>query len=188
MGDRTCSSVVATFTSVADLLLHGMVRELLGTGINIVPEVTYRNGTIIIVDVSIQEYLKVGRVIQGIMKYMFERAILRRDPELDPRPVFLWADEAQNFLSSYDYQYQAVARSARACTVYLTQNISNYYSVLGSTGRDEANALLGNFNTKIFHANTDQPTNKYASDIIAQEWMMTYNFNSSNSSQSAGGN
>lgn len=192
LSDRTRTGIVSTFTSVADILLHGIAWELFCTTTNIVPEVTYRDGAIILLDLPIQEYHDVGRITQGIFKFMFQRAILRRDSNQHPRPVFLWADEAQNFISSFDYQYQAVARSARACTVYLTQNISNYYSVLGSRGRDESNALLGNFQTKIFHANSDSPTNQYAADMIAQNWIMTANFGNnigdSGGSRSSGGN
>ena len=178
LADRTRSGVVAHVTGVADILLHGITWELLATETNIVPEVAYKNGAIIVVDLSIQEYDKLGRIVQGIWKLMFQRAILRRDVSVDPLPVFLWADEAQNFISSFDYQFQAVARSARACTVYLSQNISNYYSVLGSQGRDEANALLGNFQTKVFHANGDHATNQYAADLISQAWTTTASVNS----------
>jgi type IV secretory pathway TraG/TraD family ATPase VirD4 len=191
LADRTRTSIVATFTSIADMLLHGIAWELFCTTTNLVPEVTYKDGIIILLDLPVQEYHALGRIAQGIFKYMFQRAILRRDVNVYPRPVFLWADEAQNFVSSFDYQAQAVARSARLCTVYLTQNISNYYSVLGSRGRDEANALLGNFQTKIFHANSDHPTNQYAADLISQEQTTTYNYSASSHGQggsvSAGG-
>lgn len=191
LADRTRTSIVATFTSIADILLHGIAWDLLCTTTNLVPEVTYKNGVIIILDLPVQEYHELGRITQGIFKYMFQRAILRRNADKWPRPVFLWADEAQNFIASFDYQYQAVARSARACTVYLTQNISNYYSVLGSGGRDEANALLGNFQTKIFHANSDHATNQYAGDLISQEQTTAFNYstssNESGGSRSAGG-
>lgn len=176
LGDRTRSSIVSVFTSIADILQHGIIWELFCTDTNIVPEITYKDGAIIVLDFPIQEYQEQGRIIQGIWKYMFQRAILRRDAKEYPRPVFLWADESQNFVSSYDFLYQAVARSARACTVYLTQSISNYYSVLGEAAHDEAHALLGNFNTKIFHAGSDHPTNQYAADIIGQGWMTVYNF------------
>jgi len=185
LDSRPRTSIISTFTSIADVLSHGLAWELLSTETNLVPEVTYKDGAIILLDLSIQEYNELGRIVQGIFKYMFQRAILRRDASLEPRPVFLWADEAQNFISSFDYQAQAVARSARLCTVYLTQNISNYYAVLGAGGRDEANALLGNFQTKIFHANGDQPTNQYASDIIAQEWTTTHNYGTSQSDESS---
>ena len=183
LADRTRTSIVATFTSIADILLHGIAWELFCTDLNIVPEVSYKDAAIIVLDLPIQEYQELGRITQGIFKFMFQRAILRRDADKDPRPVFLWADEAQNFISSFDYQYQAVARSARACTVYMTQNISNYYSALGARGRDEANALLGNFQTKIFHANTDHATNQYAADIISREWITTHNWGMSTNEQ-----
>jgi hypothetical protein len=184
LGDRTRSSIVATFTSVADQLLHGLAWELLCTETTIVPEVTYKNGAIIILDLPIQEYQELGRIIQGIFKFMFQRAILRRDPEEYPLPVFLWADEAQNFVSSFDYQYQAVARSARSCTVYMTQNISNYYAVLGgANSHDEAHALLGNFQTKIFHANGDHATNQYAADMIGQDWITAHSYGISQGDQ-----
>ena len=185
LNDRTRTSITATFTSVADILSHGIVWELLATETNLVPEVTYRDGAIIILDLPIQEYRETGRIVQGIFKYMFQQAILRRDTKKYPRPVFLWADEAQNFISSFDYQFQSVARSARACTVYMTQNISNYYSVLGAQGRDEANALLGNLQTKVFHANSDVPTNEYAADTIGKIRQKKISYN--NSTTEAGG-
>lgn len=186
MADRTRSGIVAHVTSVADILLHGIAWELLATDTNLVPEVTYKNAAVIVVDLSVQEYDRLGRIVQGIWKLMFQRAILRRDAHTDPRPVFLWADEAQNFASSFDYQYQAVARSARACTVYLTQSISNYYSVLGAQARDETHALLGNFNTKVFHANGDHATNQYAADLIAQSWTMTGSMNTNTQDKGQG--
>lgn len=178
LSDRTRTSIVATFTSVADLLLHGIAWELFCNETTLVPELTYKNGAIIVLDLPVQEFHELGRICQGIFKYMFQRAILRRDAEQDPRPVFLFCDESQNFISSYDYQYQAVARSARACTVYMTQNISNYYSVLGAQGKAQADALLGNFQTSIFHAQADHNTNTYAADKIAQAWTTSYSFNS----------
>lgn len=171
MSSRTRSSIVGQFTSSADILQHGAAWRLLcGETTNITPEMTYTDGAIIVLDLPIQEFGQTGRIIQCIFKYFFQRAILRRNIEKYPRPVFLWADESQNFISSFDYQYQAVARSARACTVYLSQSISNYYAVLGAHGREEANAFLGNLVTKILHANSDNNTNEYASGLIAQHW------------------
>ena len=185
LGDRTRGGIVTTFTSVADQLLHGIAWELFCTETTIVPEMTYKNGAVIVLDMPVQEYQVLGRVTQGIFKYMFQRAILRRNPQEDPRPVFLWADEAQNFVSSFDYQYQAVARSARACTVYMTQNISNYYSVLGSANSQaETHAFLANLQTKIWHANGDPATNQYAADSVAQTWLNAFSYNIARGNQS----
>lgn len=174
LSDRTRTNIVATFTSVADILQHGLPWELFSTTTSIVPEVTYKNGAILVLDYPVQEFGEQGRLIQGIFKLMFQRAILRRNAGADPRPVFLWADEAQNFVSSFDYQYQAVARSARAATVYLTQSVSNLYSVLKS--HDETYALLGNFTTQVFHANNDYQTNQYAANVIAMERATSFGF------------
>lgn len=179
LADRTRTGIEATFVSTVDMLQHGIAWELLSTGTTIVPEATYRDGIVMLLDLPVQEYHHLGRIVQGIVKYMFQRAILRRDAARDPRPVFLWADEAQNFVSSFDYKYQAVARSARACTVYLTQNISNYYAVLGARGKDETNSLVGNFQTKIFHAQSDHATNQYAADLIAQHYRTLQNYSAS---------
>lgn len=51
---------------------------------------------------------------------------------------------------------------------------------------------MGNFQTKIFHAQSDHATNQYAADLIAQGYTYMGSFNSSNSGQqqssaSAGG-
>lgn len=184
LSDRTRSGIVATLTGVTDLLAHGYPRDLLATTTNLVPEVTYKDGAIILLDVSVQEYDQMGRVVQGIFKLMFQKAILRRDVTKDPRPVMLWMDEYQNFVGGFDYKVQAVARSARLCTVALTQSISNLYTVLGKGAHDEANALMGNFQTKIFHQQSDVATNQYAADLIAQTWQVTNSWNSSQNPQS----
>lgn len=173
MNDRTRTSIVSTFTSVADILNHGIGWELLASELNIVPEVAFTDGKIIVVDLSIQEYGELGRITNGIWKLMFQRAVLRRKVTEHPRPVFLWADEAQNFLNGFDFLYQAVARSARAATVYLTQNISACQAVLGSHGKAQADAAIANFATKIFHANGDYTTNQWAADTIGQAWTTT---------------
>lgn len=188
LADRTRSGIVATFTSIADTLLHGVLWELLCTETTLVPDVAYKEGKIIVIDLPIQEWHDVARICQGIFKYMFQRCVLSRDVTQYPLPVFLWADEAQNFVSKFDFRYQAVARSARAATVYLTQNISNYYSVLGSQSKDEAHAFLGNLKTQIFHAQGDISTNQYASDMVSNQWMRTKNYGISNYQEQGGSN
>lgn len=188
LGDRTRGSIVTTFTSVADILMHGIAWDLLCTTTNITPEACYTHGAVIVLDMPIQDYHELGRIAQGIVKYCFQKAILRRRASEHPRPVFLWADEAQNFVSPFDYHYQAVARSARAATVYLTQNISNYYAVLGEQGKHQADALLGNFQTKIWHANGDTATNQHAADVIGEAWQYTQSGGGNTSQQGEGTN
>lgn len=175
--ERTRGDIIATFSGIADRLLRGLAWQLLCNEITIYPEVAF-DGYIIVLDLSVQEYGKLGRTIQGIWKYMFQQAVLRRNVREHPLPVFLWCDEAQHFISPFDYLYQSTVRSFRGCTVYLTQNISNYYSVLGANAKASADSLLGNLSTKIFHANSDHATNEYAANTIAQRREMTTTTNS----------
>ncbi|RYG45545.1 MAG: hypothetical protein EOO01_17635 [Chitinophagaceae bacterium] len=91
----------------------------------------------------------------------------KRQISENARPVFLWADEAQNFLHEYDADYQATARSSRICTVYISQNMPNYYASMGGEkSAHHVKRFLGTLGTKIFHANADIETNQYASSLI----------------------
>jgi hypothetical protein len=174
LADKTRSIIVTMFTSMADTFLRGRLYELFCTGLNIAPEMSSQQGKIIILDLPVKEYGDSGRFAQVLFKYIWQKAVERRDVRRHPIPVFLWADEAQNFCASYDMQFQATARSSRACTVYLTQNLSNYYAAFGGgdRGKHEADSLLGNLGTKIFHANGDPVTNLWAADVIGKDWQI----------------
>mgnify|MGYP003113810232 CR=1 FL=1 len=167
----TRSSVVATFTTMVDGLLRGRLRTLFCTKTTIVPEVTHQ-GVVLIINLPLKEHHELGRLVQIIWKYCWQRATEARNVNANPRPVFLWADEAQLFLTSSDQDFQATARSARAATVYLTQSISNYYSVMGGANpKATTDAFLGVLQTKIMHANGDAETNEWAERSIAKKWM-----------------
>ena len=133
------------------------------------------NGKIILLDIPVKEFDKVGRNIQILFKYIWQRSMERRKQDNLFRPVFLWADEAQNFIHDHDITYQATARSQRICTVYLTQNLPNYYNQIG--GKQSENlvaSFLGTMGTKIFHANVDKKTNDYAADLIGKDFILQY--------------
>jgi len=183
-GDRLRSSITTIFTASADPFLRGDLRSLFSpdnptsgnptSGFNVMPEYC-KDGAIIIFDYDIKTYGLVGRVAQSLYKMMFQQCMERRDIKKDGgRPVFLWADENQNFINSFDVEFQQTARSARVLTVYLTQNISNYHVSLGKGehGRNQATSILGNLSTKIFHANSDPDTNKWASSVFGSHWVI----------------
>jgi type IV secretory pathway TraG/TraD family ATPase VirD4 len=166
LGDRTRSSIVSMFTVLADCFMTGTMRELFCTRLNIVPEETHL-GKVILIDLPVEVYNEVGIYAQMIWKYCWQRATARREPDKDGgRPVFLWADEAQFFCGSEsDLQFQATARSKKACTFLLSQNLPTFFD---RVGKDRTNALLGNLQTKIFTANGCHETNTYAADTIAR--------------------
>lgn len=179
---ETRSVIVSTFTSMADCFLRGMLRTLFCTDTNFGPENAF-DGKIIILNLPVKEYNEIGQFAQVLFKFIWQRAVERRIPpdadrakaEATIRPVFLWADESQFFVNSYDALFQSTARSSRACTVYLTQNLPSYFSVFsGPNSRSEVEAFVGNLQTKIFHANGDPTTNNWAADSIGRTRQMQY--------------
>lgn len=185
---KSRADVVATLTSLTDEFARGFARELFSTTTTLVPEVTHQ-GAIILVDLPLREWGKVGRLAQQIIKYTWQQATLRRQVTARTRPVFLWADEAHLFVSEKDNDFQSTARSARACTVYLTQNLPGLYSQLGGTRPEHAaDAMLGNFQTKIFHSNSDARTNQWAADLIGRDLQQRVTLNrGENRGSSVGG-
>jgi len=172
------SSIVSMVGALTDMLMRGDVRELFLTGMNIVPDIT-EHGGIIVFDMPVQEYREAGRFAQVLFKTVFQRMVERRQNRTDTaRPLFLWADESQLFSTHYDTTFQTTARESRVATVYLTQNLPNYYDAFGSDsgGRDRTKKLLGAFGIKIFHSNGDLETNQYAEQLFGQElvWRESY--------------
>lgn len=182
LSEKTRSVIVSTFTSMADVLMRGILRGLFSADTNIVPEAV-ADGTVLVIDLPVKTFGEVGRFAQVLWKYAFQRAIERRDVAENPRPVFLWADEAQSFITSYDMQFQTTCRSSRVATVYLTQNVSNVYAALGGQekGRVEAASLFANLNTKVLHANGDPVTNEWAANLIGRSRQFLANGSSSRS-------
>lgn len=171
LSEKTRSVINLSFSMLARPLVTRPLRQLFSSDTNIKPEDTF-GGKIIIVDLPVQEYRLAGRIANLAWKYCFQVAVLRRTaPQTRDqflRPVFLWADEAQNFVTKFDAEYQAVARSAGGCTVFLTQNRESYRRVLGNT--DSVDSLLGNLQAKFFCQNSGE-TNEWASKLLGERWM-----------------
>ena len=174
LAPKTRSGIVSMFTSMADNFLRRPFRMLFSEPSpkkqNAFPELTHK-GVVIVMNLPVKEFGAAGRAAQVVYKYMWQQAAERRNIQDNPRPIFLWVDEAQNFATEYDMQFQATARSSRACTVYLTQNLPNYYAEMGGThSKYRVDSLVGNLQTKIWHANSDPETNTHAADTIGKSW------------------
>lgn len=182
LNSRTRSCIVSTFTTMSDVFLRGLIHRMLCTTTNLsIPEATH-GGAVVLVDLPVKEFDQVGQLVQVLLKYIWQRATERRDLNLFPRPCFLWADECQLFVTAADATFQTTARSSRACTVYLTQSLSNLYAALGGErGKALSHSLLGNLQTKIFHANGDSVTNNYAAELFSKSWQFRGSAGSSTS-------
>lgn len=177
LAEKTRSIILLSFSMLAHSFLVRPLRKLFCHDTTTKPEDAFE-GKIIIVDLPIQEFRLAGRIANLAWKYCFQVAVLRRmqppDRQTFLRPVFLWADEAQNFVSKFDAEYQAVARSAGGCTVYLTQNRESYRRVLGND--DAVDSLLGNLQNKFFCQNAGD-TNEWASRLLGEHWVYTNSTN-----------
>lgn len=169
LGEKTRGSIVAMFSTLAEALMRGKMRELFCEDTSLAPE-DILHGKIVVVDLPVKEWSEVGRMAAVIWKYCLQKAVERRvdNSHGSGRPMFIWADECQHFVSRYDALFQATARSSRAASVYLTQNYPSLTTAFGggSNGKALVDSLIGNLGTKIFHANSDCDTNRIASELV----------------------
>jgi TraM recognition site of TraD and TraG len=167
LNDRTRSIIDFSFSGFLFRLLREPIYSLFCKNSSTVTPHDCLRGKIILLNLPVKLYHKVGRDCQILFKYIWQRAMEKRDTSNNPLPVFLWADEAQNFLHEHDAEYQATARSSMIATVYISQNLPNYFaSMSGERGSNRVKSFLGTLGTKIFHANADIETNRYASELI----------------------
>jgi hypothetical protein len=164
---ETRSIVDQNVSSFLDPLLRSPLRELFCQGTNLIPEATF-DGAFIICDLSKHVLGEAGRIGSILFKYAFQRACERRRFRPGDRPVCLYIDECQLYVSPEDQIFQTTARGTGVSVIQLTQNIDNLIVAMGSAwnARYQVNSLLGNLATLIVHANRSIETNKFASDAI----------------------
>lgn len=172
LADKTRSSILEHFFAFAAPFRSGMLADYFATETSpeVLPEESFK-GKIIILNFPVKQFLQLGIYAQCIYKKLWQQAVERRVSTETTRPVFQWIDESQYFVNSDDMIFQTTARASRACTVLLTQNISNYYAMMGgSNAKAFVDSLLGNLGTKILHNNSDAVMNEWAAELIAKDY------------------
>ena len=170
---QTRANVLSVLMASLSEMLYSPFYQLFSTDTTVAPDDTFglggKRAKIILVDLPVKKYGETGKLAQRIFKQIWQRATERRGKR--GNPVFLWADEAQYFVTKEDALFQQTARSSRAATVYLSQSVANYQLALGESGNScsATDSLLGNFQTKIFHANGCHVTNEYAERVFAKQ-------------------
>lgn len=167
LADKTRSSIEATLLNLIYPFLTGKLAELFSTETSFLPEMA-RYGKVIVFDLPVLTYGPMGAAAQSIFKYLFGLAMQREMVSKKTRPVFLWIDECQFFLSATDAELLSTARSSKTCCVFITQDIPTFYAQLGHQARDVADSIIGKFGTRIFHANNCAQTNEAASKLIGK--------------------
>ena len=184
--EKTRGNIVITVTTVLDRFKHGRLNRAFCGRTSLVPELTF-HGAIILLAMPTTTWNEDGIIAQQLFKYMWQRAVLSRNSlaqEHRERPVFIWSDESQETVHSFDGEFIGMARASKCCPVYLTQSLPTYYAKMGGDNpRDAAHALVGKFMTHIYHSNACPETNEYASRMIGKVVTRRGNF-SAGSSQS----
>lgn len=175
MAEKTTSIIIESFMGIIEPfnsrgILKGQFSEGLST--DLLPENIATQNKIVILDFAIKEFGLAAIYAATIYKTTFQAAMERRKVKNEeaPKPVGLWIDEYQSFVSPItDSLFQATARSSWVATVYITQNINNLYFVMGQDmPMSRAKGLLGNMNLKYFCSNSDFETNNWASNMIGK--------------------
>ena len=168
LNDRTRSSILAGVMGQLHVFNTGIVRELIGTGTTISPEV-FECGAWILVDMPIANYGVAGAFVAGAWKYATQRHVLRRAATAETPVTCIWIDEFQNYITSYDAKVLAECRSHLACMVVLTQSIHSFYSSIGGReAQSHTKALLTNFGTKVAMTLGNEESAKYFSSLIGR--------------------
>lgn len=169
--EKTRGNIVITVSATLDRFKHGRLERAFCGQTTLVPELSF-HGAVIVLAMPTLTWNEDGVIAQQLFKYMWQRAVLGRNAlaiEHRARPVFLWSDEAQETVSSYDFEFQSMCRGSRCCTVYLTQSLPTYYAKMGGDNpRDAAHALVGKFAGQVFHSNSCAETNEYAARTIGK--------------------
>jgi hypothetical protein len=169
--EKTRGNIVITLGAVLDRFLHGRLKRAFCGKTTVVPEMSLL-GSVICLAMPSLTWNEDGVIAQQLMKFAWQRSIVSRNslpPKYRDRFVFLWSDEAQEFVNSYDGEFLGLCRDSRCCVVYLTQSLPTYYSKMGgSTARDDAEALIGKFITHVYGGNSCPVTNEFASRVIGK--------------------
>jgi len=167
---RTRGNILISLSTTLGRFSHGRLQRAFCDRTTIIPDFCF-NGCIVVMAMPALTWAEDGIIGQQLFKYMWQRVVESRNAlpqRFRERPVFLWADEAQYFVNSYDSDFLSTCRGSRACVVFLSQNLPTYYAKMGVGETHFADALIGKFNTHVFHQNACPRTNAFASSLIGR--------------------
>jgi hypothetical protein len=170
MASRTRSCVLANMLNTLFYFNSGIARELLSTTTNCSPLDMLEGGKSVLINCPACEYGDSGALVSTCWKFVTQKAVLAR--RFDPGDFYnvIWADEAWQVTTSFDQHYAATSRSHGGSMCYLVQSRDSFYSALkGEDGKHFANALMGMFHHKVFHALGSPDDAEYAASLLGKQ-------------------
>ncbi len=184
--EKTRASTVATVCAALDPLVHGEVGATLnGDRSSLNPTALLDAPAILILDAPLQEWGRVGAIVQRLIISAIQQEILRRDVAASSHPVMLLIDEYQEFLEPEDdAKFMRTARDRRAFMTIASQCVGAIRDSC-SAARDPkaaADMLLGLCGVKFFGATTDPETMRFASEVFSSTLQPRVSFGDNESS------
>lgn len=171
LADRTRTSLTATVLNFYHILNSGYNRLLFGGDTNLTPE-EMDKGKWIFVDMPISRMGMAGSFALGLMKFMTEWHVQKRDSSAANPPLIIAVDEFQNSINLYDTQFLGECRKFSSCMIAATQSKASFYANMGGESAEaKVDSMLNNFSQKIMHALGDVKTAQWASELCGSEMM-----------------
>ena len=171
--ERPRSSLEMTWSGMADkFLFNPFYRLFCGGKCTFTPEMTTHDGKIVICDFPLLEYgHETGRLINIILKLIFQRAWLRRNALRIPESGIPLAGRIPIFRHTAGQLLSADLPGSRVAVVCLTQNILNLSEELGEPQPgSKTKSFCGNLAIKIAHQQNEPDTATFMADIIGKEY------------------
>jgi len=169
--DRTKGNIDVTLAAKLDRFRHGALSHMFCGSTTICPEMIF-HGAVVVMGCPVLTHHDDGCIAQQIFKYCVQKAIESRmglDERQRERPLFIFGDEYQYFFNSYDDTFVSTSRSSKTAVVCLSQSLATLYSRVPKDKTDAVDGFVGKFGTQIFHLNTCNRTNSYASQLIGKD-------------------
>lgn len=188
--EKTRGNIVITISAALDRFNHGKLNRAFCRRTTAPPEISFGGG-LLLAAMPTLTWGEDGVIAQQSLKFLWERAVLSRnslEEKHRARPLFLWSDEAQETVNSYDAEFLSMCRASNCCTVFITQSLPNYYAKMGGDNpHDDAHALAQKFTTHVFCSNPCSETNEMAARMLGRVVTRrgSYNLGSSRSRGSA---
>ncbi|HVX12075.1 MAG TPA: hypothetical protein VHC22_12915 [Pirellulales bacterium] len=175
LADKTRSCVLAGMLNKLFYFNTGIARELLSTTTNCSPLDMLGGGKSILVNCPACEYGDSGALVSTCWKFITQKAVLARSFGNGNFYNVIWADEAWQVTTSFDQHYAATSRSHGGAMVYLVQSRDSFYSALkGEDGKHFADALMGMFHHKVFHALGSAEDAEYAASLLGKRRELSF--------------
>src|SRR5262249_12914094 len=149
MDMRTKSGILAGVNQLLHVFCTGIVHDLCSTTTNVTVDDTF-NGRFIFIDMAPTVYGDEGNFVNAGIKYLMQRAVLRRKAGPEDTINVIIGDEYPNFFNRFDSRYVAECRSHKGAMIIAAQGRDSFYATLKTeAGKHETNQFLAQMQYKI---------------------------------------